>query len=235
MSFNTMFKTIKESIKPDNATDIFSVGTALFFLIAAAVAPLPILDLFSRVLGFSFHGLTKVIIDTYRQVREYVLASIIDAITFSLSLPFFADLIIIYLFFTFCIMRGSWISRNIDRARYAQDPEAFKEQLRQAAREHNQDPEALVARVESGMKDSWKGYLYYHYRTFRSGLRWPVVLNRNFKQLIKQNSGREHAVALLIVWFLSFIAALAGAIFYIVLSHVSANETAFLRVSTVFV
>lgn len=211
-----------------------SVSTIVFLGIAFFFGSIPWLSLLQKLLHiWNFQidmvGLPQLLLDEYQRLRAAALQQVIDILQLAIPVPrwlvdmlttWVTDLVIVYLLFTISVVRGSAINRRYDRLSLVRDREDFEGQLRAAARLHNLDEEHLIKRVEGGLRPGFFPWLYFQWRACRSGLRWPRTIARNVSQW-RHGKGSVHAIRVLAIITVTFLSALMGMIFYLLLSYIS--------------
>lgn len=197
----------------------------LFFRIAVFFfGSIPWLSFFRGLFQLSLHGLPARIAEEYERLRNLLFRPIVDFLAqYGFPLPaWLMDLAIVYLLVTAVFFQGSRIHRISDRAAVRTDPEKFFAQIRAGAKKNGKDPERKLQQVLYGLKPGLFPWVFYQLRCAWSGIRWPAIIIRQFRQLLGgQSSGAANAWALIKVWGLTLMFALGGVGFYLLLSHVS--------------
>lgn len=210
--------------------------TVAYGLFTAIFGSIPLLSLLKRILSvwnwkLDLVRLPEFLLLEYERLRAAIFGKVIEVLR-GLEIPipnwlehFFstwiADFFVIYLLFAVSVYRGSVINKPLDRKKLKEDPEGFRQQLRSAARLHrHRTPENLISDVESSLALGFWGWVKFQRRIFSSAFRWPVVIKRNFVQLLR-GIATDLALGLMAIWTMMLLCALLGVFAYVLLSLIA--------------
>lgn len=234
VEFIDQYLTTRLSVLWRKIMPYLSVSVLLYMAFSFLFGSIPWLSLLQKILhvwNFQIElvGLPQLLLAEYQRLRSIALRHIIEFVQLTIPIPVWiidivttwaADLLIVYFLFAFSVVRASAINRRYDRNSLLENREAFEGRLRSAARYLHLDESNLTKRVEYGLQPGLFPWVYFQWRIWRSGLRWPLVIKRNIAQL-RYNRGADHAAHNLTIITTALACALLGVIFYLMLSRVS--------------
>ena len=198
--------------------------TMFFFVASAAFGSIPWMSLLKNLLNLKLAGLPMAIVSHYERLRDATVAPLLSLLRdYGISLPpYVIDLALVYLLLAIVVARSNALTRRRDRREFARDPDAFRARLQIAATATGIDSKHLIERVEYGLKPGLRPWLYAQYRAWRAGLRWPIVVWRNMRQVIGgPDLGAEIARGPVEHMALALAGAVTGCALYLLLSHLS--------------